>query len=145
MEHTKQWKELSINHLEGRTAGFFCYGDGGGDEMDKNNILKILGHKNYFDGTTEPFKVMLQAYAPLVWQCRYGGIEIPEQLWEYALSGREKKYSDHQSKDVIDDKEYMGKFANWVKNFEMFVVTKGKVQPGKYRAYAYKQPLHFLS
>lgn len=145
LEHTKQWKELSINHLEGRTAGFFCYGDGGGDEMDKNNILKILGHKNYFDGTTEPFKVMLQAYAPLVWQCRYGGIEIPEQLWEYALSGREKKYSDHQSKDVIDDKEYMGKFANWVKNFEMFVVTKGKVQPGKYRAYAYKQPLHFLS
>ena len=145
LEHTKQWKELNINHLEGRTAGFFCYGDGGGDEMDENNIPKILGHKNYFDGTTEPFKDMRQAYAPLVWQCRYGGIEVPEQLWEYALSGRGKKYSDNQSEDVIDDKEYMGKFANWVKNFEMFVVTKGKVQPGKYRAYAYKQPLHFLS
>lgn len=113
--------------------------------MDENNIPKILEHKNYFEGITEPFKDMRQAYAPLVWQCRYGGIEVPEQLWEYALSGRGKKYSANQSEDVIDDKEYMGKFANWVKNFEMFVAVKGKVQPGKYRAYACKQPLHFLS
>ena len=145
LEHTKQWKVLSINHLEGRTAGFFCYGDGGGDEMDENNIPEILEHKNYFDGTTEPFKDMRQAYAPLVWQCRYGGIEVPEQLWEYALSGQGKKYSDNQSEDVIDDKEYMDKFANWVRDFEMFVAAKGKVQPGKYRAYGYKQPPHFLS
>ncbi len=29
LEHTEKWKELSINHLEGRTAAFFCYGDEG--------------------------------------------------------------------------------------------------------------------
>ena len=91
LEHTELWKELSINHLEGRTAGFFCYGDQGGDEMDKNNIPKILRHKEYFDGSSEPFKDMRQAYAPLVWQCRYGGIEVPEQLWAYADSGVGKK------------------------------------------------------
>jgi hypothetical protein len=29
LEHSEQWKELSVNHLEGRTAAFFCYGDEG--------------------------------------------------------------------------------------------------------------------
>ena len=142
LEHTKLWKELSINHLEGRTAAFFCYGDQGGDEMDENNVPKILQHKNYFDGNAEPFKDMRQAYAPLVWQCRYGGIEAPEQLWEYADSGVGKKYSDNQSEDVIDDTSYMDKFEKWVTAFEKFVAAKNKVPAGKYRAYGFKQPPH---
>ncbi len=29
-EHSKEWNLLSVNHLEGRTAGFFCYGDNQG-------------------------------------------------------------------------------------------------------------------
>ena len=142
LEHTELWKELSINHLEGRTAGFFCYGDQGGDEMDENNIPKILQHKEYFDGSSEPFKDMRQAYAPLVWQCRYGGIEVPEQLWTYADSGIGKKYSENQSEDAINEKKYMQSFEEWVSNFTDFVGSKGKVQPGKYRAYGYKQPAH---
>ena len=145
LEHTALWKELSVNHLEGRTAGFFCYGDGGGDEMDENNVPKLLQHKNYFNGDAEPFKDMRQAYAPLVWQCRYGGIEVPEQLWEYADSGVGKKYSENQSEDVINDLNYMGRFENWVKCFTNFVVAKGKVEPGKYSAYGFKQPPHLLS
>ena len=143
LEHTALWKELSVNHLEGRTAGFFCYGDGGGDEMDENNVPKLLQHKNYFDGGAEPFKDMRQAYAPLVWQCRYGGIEVPEQLWEYAESGLGKKYSENQSEDVVNDLNYMSRFEKWIKCFETFVAAKGKVEPGKYRAYKFKQPPHF--
>jgi hypothetical protein len=30
LEKTAEWEELSVNHLEGRSAGFFCYGDEGG-------------------------------------------------------------------------------------------------------------------
>ena len=142
LEHTELWKSLSVNHLEGRTAGFFCYGDRGGDEMDENNVPKILKHKNYFDGKSEPFKDMRQAYAPLVWQCRYGGIEVPEKLWEYADSGVGKKYSDNQSEDVIDDAVYMNKFERWVNEFEQFVTQKGKITAGKYRAYGYKPAPH---
>ena len=145
LEHKALWKELSINHLEGRTAGFFCYGDQGGDEMDENNIPKILQHKNYFDGDIEPFEDMRQAYAPLVWQCRYGGIEVPEKLWEYADSGVGQKYSDNQAEDVITDDSYMNKFEKWVNQFEKFVAKKGKVHPGKYRAFGYKPPSHFLN
>ncbi len=140
LEHTELWKELSVNHLEGRTAAFFCYGDKGGDEMDENNVPKILQHKNYFDGDAEPFVNERNAYAPLVWQCRYGGIEVPDQLWAHCTSGEGKKYSDNQSEDVIAIPEFMETFEKWVGNFETFVNEKGKVEPGKWRAYGYKPP-----
>ena len=140
LEHTDLWKEMSVNHLEGRTAGFFCYGDEGGDEMDENNAPKILQHKNYFDGDEEPFDNMRNAYAPLAWQCRYGGVEVPDNLWKYCTSGKGKKYSDNQAEDVIKEDAFMQTFNDWVKEFETFVTKKGKVTPGKWRAYGYKAP-----
>ena len=142
LEHTEEWKAMSINHLEGRTAGFFCYGDEGGDEMDENNVPKILEHKNYFDGAAEPFENERNAYAPLVWQCRYGGIEVPDNLWAHATSGKGKKYSDNQAENLVKEKDFMQIFNNWVKDFEEFVGKKGKVHHNKYRAFGYKAPGH---
>ena len=49
LEHSPEWEELSQNHLEGRTAAFFCYGDEGGDELDASGRPKILRHKGWFD------------------------------------------------------------------------------------------------
>ena len=140
LEHTQQWKEMSLNHLEGRTAAFFCYGDEGGDEMDENNVPIILQHKNYFDGTEEPFSNMRNAYAPLVWQCRYGGVEVPDNLWAYCTSGKGKKYSNNQAEDMIKEDKFMQTFQTWIDNFETFIRHKGKVTPGKWRAYGYKAP-----
>ena len=139
LEHTEEWKEASINHLEGRTAAFFCYGDEGGDEMDSQNRPHILQHKAYFDGEAEPFENDRDAYAPLVWQCRYGGVEVPDHLWAHCTSGKGKKYSDNQAEDMVREDEFMQTFDDWTKNFETFVAQKGKVQPGKYRAYGFKQ------
>ena len=142
LEHTKKWEELSLNHLEGRTAAFFCYGDQGGDEIDQNGRPKILKHKEYFNPKEEPFKNIREAYAPLVWQCRYSGIEVHDNLWHYVDSGLNKKYSDNQSEDVIDDDNYMNPFFEWVNNFSSFVEAKGKVNSNKYRAYGYKPPIN---
>lgn len=36
----------------------------------------------------------------------------------------------------------MTTFQQWVKDFEVFVGAKGKVQPGKYRAYGHKKPVN---
>ena len=141
-EHTEEFKKMSLNHLEGRTAAFFCYGDEGGDEMDENNVPKILQHKNYFDGDAEPFKDMRDAYAPLVWQCRYGEVEVPDDLWKYCTSGKGKKYSDNQAEDFIKEDDFMQTFNNWVNQFAIFVKQKGKVLPNKYRAYGYDPPSH---
>jgi hypothetical protein len=90
LEHSEQWEELSRNHLEGRTAAFFCYGDGGGDELDESGRPKLLRHKEYFNPEGEPFDNDRDTYAPLVWQCRYSGIEVPDRLWRTYSSARAK-------------------------------------------------------
>jgi multimeric flavodoxin WrbA len=144
LEHSEQWKELSRNHLEGRTAAFFCYGDQGGDELDASGRPHILQHKHYFNPDAEPFDNERDAYAPLVWQCRYGGIEVPDHLWTYGLVGEGRKYSEMQAEHMVQEERFMQQFDQWTDNFASFVQQKGKVPPDTYRAYGFKAPSHFL-
>jgi NADPH-dependent FMN reductase len=142
LEHSAEWDNLSQNHLEGRTAAFFCYGDGGGDELDESGLPRILRHRSYFDSEKEPFDDMRNAYAPLVWQCRYSGIEVPDPLWRYVESGRDKKYSDNQAEHLAADPALLHAFDEWVDSFSGHVATKGQVKPGEHRAYGYRPPMH---
>jgi len=142
LEHSEEWEALSLNHLEGRTAAFFCYGDDGGDEFGADGTPKLLRHKNYFNPEEEPFENDRLAYQPLVWQCRYGGVEVPDHLWKYQLIGKDKKYSDAQAEDMVKEDGLMQDFEKWVHDFKTFVQKKGKVPAGKYRAYGYKAPGH---
>lgn len=142
LEHSPEWKDLSINHLEGRTAAFFCYGDGGGDELGEDGRPKILRHKKYFDPEKEPFENNRDTYAPIVWQCRYSGIEVPDRLWRYIQFGKGKKYSENQAEHMSTDTDVFEKFDAWTDQFAEFVEKKGKVEPGKYRAYGYEAPGH---
>ncbi len=144
LEHSEVWKTMSLNHLEGRTAAFFCYGDEGGDELDETGRPKILEHKNYFNPEEEPFENERNAYAPLVWQCRYGGVEVPDNLWQHCTTGKDKKYSDNQAEDVVREQDFMHTFGKWIQDFETFVRNKGKVKSGKHRAYGYEPPRHIL-
>jgi hypothetical protein len=141
LEHSPEWEELSVNHLEGRTAGFFCYGDGGGDELDPAGRPKLLRHPGYFDPEQEPFDDMRQTYAPLVWQCRYSGIEVPDALWSYTEFGQGRKYSDNQSEDMPEQGVW-APFDAWTDAFSTFVSQKGQVPPGKHRAYGHEAPGH---
>ncbi len=145
LEHSKKWKKLSLNHLEGRTAAFFCYGDNGGDELDETGRPEILMHKEYFNPDDEPFENDHDAYRPLVWQCRYGGVEVPDNLWRYEVIGEGKKYSDMQAEHMIEEEKFMQAFDNWTIAFTEFVRRKGKVKPNKYRAYGYEPPPHFAA
>ncbi|MDQ6813797.1 MAG: hypothetical protein M3040_08675, partial [Bacteroidota bacterium] len=79
-----------------------------------------------------------------VWQCRYGGIEVPDHLWRAEITGKGVKYSENQSEDAIKEIEFMNGFDEWVSDFETFVGAKGKVKPGKYRAYGFKPPINLL-
>lgn len=145
LEHSAEWERLSQNHLEGRTAGFFCYGDGGGDELDDSGRPKILSHKEWFDPDHEPFEDMRQTHASLVWQCRYSGIEVPDELWDYCESGRGVPYSDNQAEDLVqrrENVEFMKAFDGWVLRFADFAARKGKIEPGRYRAFGYRAPSH---
>ncbi len=142
LERTPEWKAMSVNHLEGRSAGFFCYGDKGGDELDDQGRPKILEHKDYFDPEKEPFDNERESYAPLVWQCRYGGVEVPDELWTYAVFGEGKPYSEAQAEHMAADADVMARFDRWVKNFEEHVRSKGRVSPNRYRAYGFDPPGH---
>ena len=145
LEHSAEWAELSRNHLEGRSAGFFCYGDGGGDELDAEGRPKILEHPEYFDPEAEPFEDMRDTCAPLVWQCRYSGIEVPDTLWRYVEFGRGRKYSENQAEHMADVPGLFDEFDAWTDAFATHVARKGKVKPGQYRAYGYKPPSHFIA
>jgi len=144
LEHSAEWAELSQNHLEGRTAAFFCYGDGGGDELDPEGRPSVLKHKSYFDPRAEPFENMRDSYAPLAWQCRYGGVEVPDHLWTYCEFGRGQKYSDNQAEHMVQDDTVLAAFDQWTDAFAAFIGEKGKVQPGPYRAFGYRPPGHLL-
>ncbi len=142
LEKSPAWERLSQNHLEGRTAAFFCYSDEGGDEMGDDGRPKILRHKAYFDPEAEPFEDMRDAYAPLVWQCRYAGVEVPDALWAHARTGAGVPYSENQAEDMMREPEIVPAFDAWAERFAAFVGRKGKVPPGEYRAFGYTPPGH---
>jgi multimeric flavodoxin WrbA len=142
LEHSPEWDKLSQNHLEGRSAAFFCYGDGGGDELGESGRPKILRHPSYFDPAKEPFVSMRDTYAPLVWQCRYSGIEVPDPLWRYVEFGRDKKYSDNQAEHMASEPDLLREFDEWTDAFVDHVARKGRVSPNEYRAFGYRPPAH---
>ncbi len=140
LEHSPEWEKLSQRHLEGRTAAFFCYGDGGGDELDSDGRPRKLRHPEWFDPSGEPGDDR-DLYAPLVWQCRYSGIEVPDALWAYQLFGHGKKYSDNQAENMDRENVY-DPFDAWTDRFIQHVAAKGKVEPGEHRAFGYEAPGH---
>lgn len=143
LEHAPEWEELALNHLEGRTAGFFCYGDDAQEERDKNGRPRYIRqeHAHYFNPKNE-LPDQRETYAPLVWQCRFSSIEVPDQLWHYQSFGTGRLYSDNQAEDMAKDEAFLSAFDGWTEQFSDFVRQKGKVQPGKYRAYGYTPPPH---
>ena len=145
LEKSPEWKELSLNHLEGRTAAFFCYSDDGADEMGSDGRPAKLRHKAWFDPEREPFEDDRQAYAPLVWQSRFSGIEVPDELWSHGFSGLGLPYSENQAEDMIREDAFMARFDGWSDRFVTFVAAKGKVEAGRYRAYGYEAPGHRLA
>ena len=79
LERSSEWQAMSLNHLEGRTAAFLCYGDGGGNELDETGRPKLLNdaHKHYFNPEQEPFENERDSYAPLVWNAGMVGWKFP--------------------------------------------------------------------
>ncbi len=71
----------------------------------------------------------------MVLQCRYSGIEVPDHLWAYKAFATDKKYSENQAEHLAVNYEVLAHFDKWVEDFAAFIKKKGKVTPGKYRAF----------
>ena len=130
LEKSEMWRDLSRNHLEGRSAAFFCYGNEGANELDADGRPSVLRHKAWFDPGHEPYSGDERlAYQGLVWQCRYGGIEVPDRLWRHATFGAGRPYADDQAEDMARDPESLACFDAWVDAFIAHVTARGEV-PG---------------
>lgn len=127
LERSDRWAGLSRNHLEGRTAAFFCYGDLGAADLGEDGRPKILRHKDWFTPREEPYCDERDAYQGLVWQCRYSGIEVPDALWQHADIGVGKIYADSQTSDLDAEPMAMERFDSWVEHFAAFVAGKGLI------------------
>ncbi len=83
---------LLKNHLQGKFAAFFIHGDDGGTDyrekcevttdkpsFPKSYTLPVMKSRDEhgFEGITNSAE---QAVMPLVWQCRYSGIFVPDDL-----------------------------------------------------------------
>jgi hypothetical protein len=131
LERSPLWDELSKNHLSGRTAAFFCYGDDGANEEDGKGMPKNLEHPEWFDAAQHPMrgKDERDAYQGLVWQCRYSDIEVPDALWRCTTFGAGRPFADDQVEDMVEETKGMKAFDHWVQDFVAHVSGKGAV-PG---------------
>jgi multimeric flavodoxin WrbA len=129
LERDPLWRELSKNHLEGRTAAFFTYGDEGGPDIGNDLRPKLIRdeHKEWFDPEKEIFKGenARHAFDPLVWQCRYSGIEAPDELLASATIGAGEYYADDQGGALGESKQALKAFDAWVTHFIAHVTKKG--------------------
>jgi multimeric flavodoxin WrbA len=129
LERSELWQELSRNHLEGRTAAFFTYGDDGGPDIGEDGVPKLIRpeHKAWFDPAREPYngKDAYLAYQSLVWQCRYSGVEAPDTLWDCAQFGVGKFYADDQADDMAQETDGLKRFDAWIERFISHIVAKG--------------------
>jgi hypothetical protein len=130
LEKSPMWRDLTKNHLEGRSAAFFCYGNVGADELDEQRRPRILQHRQWFDPAAEPYQGDERlAYQSLVWQCRYSGIEVPDALWRHATTGIDRPYADDQAEALPGEVEALRCFDDWTDAFVAHVSNKGIV-PG---------------
>ncbi|KKR96856.1 MAG: hypothetical protein UU47_C0006G0017 [candidate division TM6 bacterium GW2011_GWE2_41_16] len=133
LENSPQWKKLSQNHLEGRTAAFFVYGNAGADEVDETGSPFLLKHKEYFDPRKEVALTHgYKAFEPIIFQLRYSGIEAPDELVRYIVTGKGEKYNKDQIPALKHNEKALHAFDVWVENVKNFVEKKGKIKPGKY-------------
>lgn len=70
---------------------------------------------------------------------------MPDALWTYAESGAGVPYADNQAEDMVRERDVMAAFDAWTDAFTAHVRTKGKVTPGRWRAYGYTPPQHRMA
>lgn len=85
LEKSENYKSLLKNHYAGKYAAFLAHGDDGGVDYNEfsgsgppmpDSLRKFL----YKDGTEGRANDPINAIMPLVWQCRYSGIHVPDDL-----------------------------------------------------------------
>lgn len=101
LEQSGKYDILKRNHLEGKVGAFFIHGnDGANDYKKKTYPLAMADTKHYI--TTK------EAIMPIVLQCRYSGIFVPDHLIEAVSFGYDEPYST-SNKEIEKNKKIIDK------------------------------------
>lgn len=100
-EQSGKYRDLLKNHYEGKVAAFFIHGDDGADDyVNRRMPLSMTEMK------TNQYIDPKEAIMPIVNQCRYSGIFVPENCIEGNVFGYKEKYSqnniDVKKSNLID-------------------------------------------
>jgi multimeric flavodoxin WrbA len=100
-EQSGKYRELLKNHYEGKVGAFFIHGDGGADDYVGRRMPLAMA-----DFKPQDYINPKESIMPIVNQCRYSGIFVPENCIEGNVFGYKEKYSqnniDVRKSDLID-------------------------------------------
>jgi hypothetical protein len=89
------------NHYEGKVGAFFIHGDNGANDYVGRKMPLAMA-----DSKPQDYISPKEAIMPIVNQCRYSGIFVPENCIEGSVFGYKEKYSqsniDVRKSDLID-------------------------------------------
>lgn len=93
LSETKKFKSLIKNQLEGKIGGFYIHGDNGADDYKDRDLPKAYKDHNIGNFNDPKYPIL-----PIVWQCRYMGIDVPENLIETFYMNENISYSEANDK-----------------------------------------------
>jgi multimeric flavodoxin WrbA len=104
---TEECKKMVKNHLEGKIGAFYIHGDDGADDY-KDRKFPASMTKYEIGKYNEPKNCIL----PIVWQCRYMGIDVPEELIDAFYINEDISYSEANDRLKNGKMEYAIKKAH---------------------------------
>jgi len=105
LEKSGQYSSLLKNHYEGKVGAFFIHGNNGAnDYIDKKLPLSL---SDYYDDEKE-FSIK-ECVMPIVFQCRYSGIFVPENLIQTHSIGENESYAEGNDNFKEEEKTYVKK------------------------------------
>ena len=100
-EQSGKYRDLLKNHYEGKVGAFFIHGDDGADDYVGRRMPLAMA-----DSKPQDYISPKESIMPIVNQCRYSGIFVPENCIEGNVFGYKEKYSqnniDVRKSDLID-------------------------------------------
>lgn len=108
LEQSGKYQNLLKNHLEGKIGAFFIHGNNGADDYEaKKYPLAMAETKHYINAK--------EAIMPIVLQCRYSGIFVPDHLIESLNFGFNEPYSVSNEK-IDKNKKAIDKAIDLINN-----------------------------
>jgi len=118
LEQSGKYQNLLKNHLEGKIGAFYIHGNNGADDYEgKKYPLAMVDTKHYITAK--------EAIMPIVLQCRYSGIFVPDHLIESLNFGFNEPYSTSNEK-IDKNKKAIDKAIELINNLVKEIESKNK-------------------